>query len=362
MHVTSLLLKDFRNYSEQSLRFSEGTNLIYGKNAQGKTNILEAVYMFSQGKSHRAKSDKELIHFGSEFFRAAVEFETAQREYKSVMTFAKNGKKSIKMNGVPIKKLSMLMNYLNTVMFSPEDLSLVKGSPTARRKFMDLAISQLFPKYLVNLIEYNKALAQKNSLLKTLKFSGKTSDVMLSVWNEQLGESGSKIMQYRLEFLEILRDFASSIQQEISGESLELSYSPGIKTENISKEDFTNALENAQRREIELRSALYGIQRDDICIRINGNDAKLYASQGQQRTTALTMKIALSDYIHHIKDEYPVLLLDDIMSELDKSRRLYLAEKIKDKQVLITATDTDILKSTDTTKLFYVENGTIREE
>lgn len=359
MYITKLSLKDFRNYSAQTLELAPGTNLIYGQNAQGKTNILEAVAMFSQGKSHRAKSDKELIRFGCDFARAAVEFKTAEREYQAVMTFARNGKKSIKINNVAVKKLSMLMNYLNTVLFSPEDLSLVKGSPSVRRKFMDFAVSQLFPKYLVSLIDYNRALNQKNSLLKTLKRSGKHSDVMLSVWNEQLSAEGARIMQYRLDFLELLRGFAATVQQEISGEILELEYVPGIKLENLTQTDFFEALEKGQRREIEMQTAVYGIQRDDVHIQINGNDAKLYASQGQQRTAALTLKIALSDYIRHIKDEYPVLLLDDIMSELDKSRRLYLAEKIRDKQVLITSTDTDILKSTDGTRLFYVENGAV---
>ena len=361
MHVTRLSLKDFRNYCEQSVELSPKTNLIYGKNAQGKTNILEAVYMFSQGKSHRAKSDKELIRFGSDMFRAAVEFETSEREYKSVMTFAKNGKKSISINNVPIKKLSMLMNYLNTVMFSPEDLNLVKGSPSVRRKFVDLAISQLFPSYLVSLIDYSKSLVQKNSLLKSMKYT-KQSDVMLDVWNEQLSVEGAKIMRQRLEFLDLLKGFAENIQSEISGEKLELIFMPGIKLESITSEDYYKALEQNKKREIDMQTAICGIHRDDVRISINGSEAKLYASQGQQRTAALTLKIALSDYMHHIKDEYPVLLLDDIMSELDKSRRLYLAEKIKDKQVLITSTDTDILQSTEGTKLFYVENGIIKEK
>lgn len=361
MHVTRLTLKNFRNYSEQSIELSPMTNLIYGKNAQGKTNILEAVYMFSQGKSHRAKTDKELIHFDKDFARISADFKTSEREYNSVMTFAKNGKKTISINNVHIKKLSMLMNYLNTVMFSPEDLSLVKGSPSVRRKFIDLAISQLFPKYLVSLIDYNKVLTQKNSLLKTLKYSGKTSDVMLSVWNEQLSEDGAKIMQYRIEFLDALKKFAENIQKEISGESLTVSYLPGIKTENVTKEDFYNALEKNQRREIEFQTSLCGIQRDDIKIDINGCEAKIFGSQGQQRTAALTLKIALSDYMNYINDEYPVLLLDDIMSELDKSRRMYLSEKIKNKQVLITSTDTDVPCSSGSTKLFYAEDGKVFE-
>lgn len=361
MHVTELTLKDFRNYHSQTLRFSDGTNMIYGKNAQGKTNILEAVYMFSQGKSHRARTDKEIIRFGCQCAKTAVAFETAERSFKAAMRLTRDGKKSITINNVRIKKLSMLMNYLNTVMFSPEDLSLVKGSPSVRRRFADLAISQLFPKYLTSLIDYSKALTQKNSLLKELKRSGARSDVMLSVWNERLAAEGVKIMRRRAEFLERLGVIASGIQKEISGETLETEYAHGIKIPELSEAAFFEALEKAQAREIDAQSAIYGIQRDDLIIRVNGNDAKTFASQGQQRTAALTLKIALSDYIYSIKDEYPVLLLDDIMSELDKPRRLYLAEKIKNKQVLITSADTDILKSTADTKLFYVENGTVTE-
>lgn len=359
MYITELSLKNFRNYSSQKIELSPLTNLIYGKNAQGKTNILEAVYMFSQGKSHRAKSDRELIAFGEEFARTSICFNTAERNYTAVMSFLKNGKKSIKINNVPIRKLSMLMRYLNTVIFTPEDLNLIKGAPSIRRRFMDLAISQLFPQYLTLLSDYSKALAQKNSLLKTLKLAGKKSDTSLSVWNEQLGITGSKIMQYRIDFLEILKKFALSIQKEISGEILELDYIPGIRLKNISASDFVSVLESYQKREIELKTAVCGIQRDDIQIKINSCDAKIYSSQGQQRTAALTLKIALSDYMHYIRGEYPVLLLDDIMSELDKSRRSYLAEKIKNKQVLITSTDTDVLQSTKDTKLFYVEKGII---
>lgn len=251
------------------------------------------------------------------------------------------------------------MNYLNVVMFSPEDLSLVKGSPSARRRFFDSAISQLHAGYLAHLIDYNKILSQKNSLLKTLKRNMSKSDATLSVWNEQLAEHGYKIMQYRLDFINELSGFVCAIQKEISGEKLEIEYMPNVHIEEITKEAFFNHIEARQRREIEFAAAICGIQRDDLSIIINGSDAKSYGSQGQQRTVTLAMKIALADYINSKKGEYPILLLDDIMSELDINRRLYLSQKIRDKQVLITSTDTDIAQNTDDTKLFRIDNGHI---
>lgn len=357
MYISSVILHNFRNYEREKLEFSPYTNVIYGDNAQGKTNILEAVYIFSHGKSHRTKFDKELINFNKSFAKLSIDFHDAERDYNAVMQLNKNGNKTIAVNHVRITKLSMLMNYLNAVMFSPEDLELVKGSPGARRRFIDAAISQLYPGYLVSLIDYHRALSQKNSLLKTLKAAGKKSDATLSVWNEQLSEEGAKIMKYRSDFVTLLNGFSKTVQAEISGEELNISYVPSVKGED--KNLFLEYLESHQRREIEFASALYGVQRDDLDITINNSEARVYGSQGQQRTAALSMKIAQADYIHHIKGEYPVLLLDDIMSELDINRRMYLSKKIRDKQVLITCTDTDLIESTSQTKLFHIQNGAI---
>ena len=362
MYISSLSLSNFRNYTSEKVTFSPHTNVIYGDNAQGKTNILEAVYLFSQGRSHRARTDRELIKFGEEFSHLSLDFHDKDRDYNAAVGLIKNGKKNIKVNHVHIKKQSKRMNYLNAVMFSPEDLELVKGSPSARRRFIDSSISQLYPRYLTALIDYHKALGQKNSLLKTLKYKGARSDVMLSVWNEQLAVEGAKIMEYRREFTELLNKFASETQAEISGEKLKITYSPGIKISETDKSSVFKYLERNQRREIDLASAQVGVQRDDLNVTVDTKDARTYCSQGQQRTAALSMKIAEADYIRHIKGEYPVLLLDDIMSELDINRRSYLSQKIRDKQVLITSTDTDLTQSTSDTKLIHVENGKITEK
>lgn len=362
MYISSLSLSNFRNYTAEKIEFSPHTNVIYGDNAQGKTNILEAVYLFSQGRSHRAKTDRELIRFGEDFAKLSLSFHDSERDYKASLQLVKNGKKNIKINHVQISKLSMLMNYLNVVMFSPEDLDLVKGSPSSRRRFIDSSISQLYPGYLISLIDYHKALVQKNSLLKTLRQKGAHSDVMLSVWNEQLAVEAAKIMKYRIDFIKLLDEFSSEIQKEISREKLKITYSPGIKTDTVTKSAIFRYFEQNQRREIDFASAQVGIQRDDLHISVNGKDARIYSSQGQQRTAALSMKIAQADYIQFIKNEYPVLLLDDIMSELDINRRMYLSQKIQDKQVLITSTDTDLIESTPSTRLLHIKNGSVITE
>jgi DNA replication and repair protein RecF len=361
MYVETLHLTNFRNYEEQTIAFCPYTNMITGDNAQGKTNLLEAVYLFSQGKSHRTKADKELIGFGKDFASLSLTFHDKSRDHQAVMKFSKSGRKAVKMNGVSLTKLSMLLSYLNAVIFSPEDLNLVKGSPGARRKFLDSAISQLYPNYLGTLIDYFKVLGQKNSLLKTLKRGRNHSDATLSVWNEQLASLCVTIMTYRKKFLERLSDFASQIHDEISGETLEISYTPSVNCGIIDDRSLLLQLEEQQEREIEFGSALLGIHRDDVRFFINGKDVRMYGSQGQQRTVVLSLKMAQTEYIYSEKDEYPILLLDDIMSELDQSRRRYLSRRIRDKQVLITCTDTDVLESDSHTKLFYVQNGHIKE-
>ena len=363
MYIRSLGVENFRNYLKEELILSPGTNVFFGNNAQGKTNILEACYLFSHGRSHRAKSDLELIRFGEKLFTLNAVFADSVREHNAIIRINNEGKKMIKVNNVPVTKLSQLMSYLNVVMFAPDDLELIKGSPSVRRKFIDEAISQLYPNYLVNLINYNKTLVQKNALLKNLRISGVRKDATLSVWNEQLAGYGAVIQKYRYEFIEKMAEFAKKIHAEITKEIFGLYYTPNINcgvTDNI-KEEFFKKLESAQEREIDMGSAQYGTQRDDFKITVNDRDVKVYGSQGQQRTCVLTLKLAETEYIESVKGEFPVLLLDDIMSELDINRRLYLAEKITGKQVLITCTDVDTLKNGSNTKIFNIKNGNVTE-
>jgi len=243
-------------------------------------------------------------------------------------------------------------------MFSPEDLEIIKGAPQVRRRFLDEAISQLYPVYLKTLISYHKNLAQKNNLLKKLRIQGKTSDDMLSVWNEQIAEDGSKIMEFRRDFIASITDFAKEIHKRISGETLDLVYTPSIECETISKDNFLAKLNDSMAREIENGSSLYGIQRDDLRIFINDREVKTYASQGQQRTAVLSLKMAQMENINEVRGEYPVLLLDDIMSELDITRRKFLTDKIRGKQVIITCTDMEE-ENPEGTESFKVEAGKI---
>ena len=227
-----------------------------------------------------------------------------------------------------------------------------------RRRFLDEAISQLYPVYLKSLISYHKNLAQKNSLLKKLKFAGRTDDPMLLVWNEQIAEDGSAIMKFRKDFVESLTGFAKEIHHNISGENLNLLYTPSVECDIISKESFLNKLIAAKAREIENGSSLYGIQRDDLRFFINEKEVRTFASQGQQRTTVLSLKMAQMENINEVRGEYPVLLLDDIMSELDITRRKFLTDKIRGKQVIITCTDMEN-ESPEGTEFFRVDAGKI---
>ncbi len=357
MHVKKLTLSDFRNYASARVDFSEGTNIIYGDNAQGKTNLLEAVYLFSQGRSARAKFDREMIRFGADAATLMLEFEDSEREYKILIRLLKNGKKLIKINNVQVNRLSRLMSCFNAVMFSPEDLGLVKGAPGMRRKFLDSAISQLYPSYLSGLAEYHKILAQKNSLLKQMAKTGRTSDPTMEIWNEAMAKSGIGLMKARRSFTLKCGEFAAKVHKEISAEELRLEYAPNSEAETAEElyEIFCRGLE----REVRMGAAQYGIQRDDIRVMIDGKNAAFYGSQGQQRTAVLSMKLAQADCIYEIRGEQPVMLLDDIMSELDKGRRAYLAERIRGKQVIITCTDREDVA--DTGRLYYVKGGTVKE-
>lgn len=352
MDIKSLRLRNFRNYSDEYFEFSPQTNLIYGDNAQGKTNILEAVNMASTGRSYRAKQDTQTIKFGEDFSQIILIYRDKNREYKICVNILSNGKKSITINNVPINKLSVLVNYLNVVVFSPEDLDLVKGTPQSRRRFIDTALSSVSPRYLSELVTYYKALSQKNSLLRELKYGSKKALDTLDIWNMQLASSGAKLMNARAEFIKDIAKFAKQIHAEITENSLEIEYVPSIDTA-FDETSIYNRFCEVASREVENGSSLYGIQRDDIKFFIDNSESKAYASQGQQRTIVLCLKLAVCEYIKQKREEYPVLLLDDIMSELDQKHRTYLAEKIKGKQVLLTCTD----KEGSAAKFFKIENG-----
>ena len=356
MYVKKLKLLGFRNYKSEEFEFLPDTNILYGNNAQGKTNALEALYLFSIGKSFRTQQDRELINFGENFTKLAVEFDDKIRTNEIEIVIRRDRKKQIKINDIPISKMGDLIGKFTVILFSPDELNLTKGSPNARRRFLDIALSQIRPKYYHILRRYNKVLEQRNNLIKKLRVNSNTSaKETLFVWNEKLSEYGMAIIEYRKSFVEKLGEFSTKIHYEISGEKFEIKYKPAFET----KEEFKEKLDTSIDKEIEQGCTLYGPHRDDLDIYTEGKDIKTYGSQGQHRSAVLALKLAQADIIYNDTGEYPVLLLDDIMSELDSVRRNYLVKKIKNKQVIITCTDADEIVMEKKANLIHIEDGKI---
>ena len=352
MFIKSLTLKNFRNYSDQSLTFDEKTNVFIGNNAQGKTNLLEALYLFSMGKSFRTSQDSDLISFGESYTKAELRFCDRNREHILEIIILRDKKKQIKINGMTISRLSELIGHLNVVLFYPEELGLVKEGPHIRRRFMDVAISQLRPAYYHTLGKYQRVVEQRNKLIKKLRIPGGESLAeTLFVWNEKLVDYGMELYRYREEFMERLGALAQKAHFEASGEKLTLVYKPRF----ANREAFLEKLSQGFERELEQGFTLYGPHREDFEILINEREAKVFGSQGQQRSAVLSLKLAQADLLFEEYEEYPVLLLDDIMSELDQTRRAYLAGKIPDKQVFITCTELDTLLTQG--RVFKVTSG-----
>ena len=356
MFVEQVYLSNFRNYEIGNVKFKDGTNVIYGANARGKTNILETIYIMSTGRSHRGSKESEMIRFGQGSSKIAIRFYAHSRENKAEINFFKDKKKLIKINGVAADKTSQLIGHLNTVIFCPEDLKLVKGSPGVRRKMLDLGICQLRQKYFHSLSSYYKVLEQRNKLLKD-----EPESEMLWVWDEKLTECGTDVIWYRNSFIERLNEKIKKIIKEICEEDIDLIYDCGFQAENlrdkdIIKKNFENELKKNVEREKKFGISLVGPHRDDFKILLNGKEAKLYASQGQQRTIALAIKMAEVELIKDDMGETPVLLLDDVLSELDESRREYVLNKIKNIQVIITCTEKDLFGNIPNVNLINVES------
>lgn len=361
MYIKCLELTNFRNYSFQKIMFSRETNVFYGNNAQGKTNVLEAISMFSSGKSYRRVSDKSLIKYDCEFARIKIEFDSFGIDKSAEIIITKGKNKFIKLNGISLSRTSELLGVFNCVVFSPEELFLINGAPELRRNFIDLFISSQKPIYYNTLKRYYKVLKQKNNLLKKINDDTDT----LNVWNEELAENGAKIIVYRNEYLEELSKKANEAYKKISGnrENLKIVYNPNITHDNFEIKELKNKIleniEKKKQKEIIIGTSLVGIHRDDIDFYIDGQDAKFFASQGQQRTAIISLKMAQAEIIKNQSGEYPIFLFDDVMSELDSERRDYISNEIRNSQVIITSTDRYSRGKKE--KFFYVENGTVRE-
>jgi len=367
LYINKIYLKTFRNYETLNIDFSRDINIIYGNNAQGKTNILEAIYICATGRSHRTSKDVELIKAGNKNYFIKVKFNKLhQNENQIELCYDIIEKKKIKINEIPIKKIGDLMGKINAVMFSPEDLQIVKEGPAERRRFVDIAISQIKPRYFFDLQQYVKVLNQRNILLRELEYK-KSSISTLDTWNQSLIEYGSRIIKQRIEFLKVISDKARLIHSKVTDntENLEIKYIPsiGIEDKNYENDEirqlFENRLLKLKDKEIYKKVTLVGPQRDDIEILINSRSIKQYGSQGQQRTAVLSLKLTEVEIIKDDIGEYPVLLLDDVMSELDLKRREYLINNIKGIQTFITCTDKNnfIKRFSSNSKFIKIENG-----
>lgn len=337
MNIRSIELKNFRNYENLEISFDEGTNILFGDNAQGKTNILEAAYMSGTTKSHKGSRDREMIRFGEEEAHLKTVVVRGGREYQIDMHLKKNRAKGIAIDKIPIKKASELFGILNIVFFSPEDLNIIKNGPAERRRFLDSELCQLDRIYLADLTNYNKILAQRNKLLKDMIYRPSLSDT-LPVWDMQLIETGKKIIRRRKQFVDELREIVSDIHYRISGgkEELFLKYEP-----NIDDTFFEDELSRAKEKDKKLCQTSVGPHRDDLLFSIGDVDIRKYGSQGQQRTSALSLKLSEIELVRKSISDTPVLLLDDVLSELDSSRQNYLLNNISDTQTIITCTGLD---------------------
>lgn len=338
MKITKLCLNNFRNYTNTTVEFDDGVNFVVGKNAQGKTNLLESLYLISVGKSPKNSKEKQLIKFEQDKAKIEVDFKTNAGNKTITMFLDKANKKAIKINSLNILKLTELVGILSVVYFSPDEMKLIKEVPEDRRNFLDVSISQFDKPYLYNLLRYDKVLKQRNAILKSLN-SNQTKIEQLKLFTPQLIDIAEKIIEKRIEFIEKLKFFAKNIHKLITiDESLDISYSYQ-KQENLSiKQDLQNQFDKALNKELELGYTCVGPHRDDMIFKINNLDCKQFASQGQQRTVALVVKLSLMEVIKQEIGEYPVLLLDDVLSELDDDRQNRLLNLTKEYQTLITCT------------------------
>ena len=359
MYIKNISLINYRNYRQLNLKLGQNINIFIGDNAQGKTNILESIYYCGFAKSHKTNKDKELINCDYDKAYISLNIANKRLDKKIDINILKDGKKAIKINSIKINKIGELVGVFNVVMFSPEDLKIIKDSPGIRRKFLDMEISQLNKKYYYNLIQYNKILSERNSILRQQKIE----TFMLDIYDSQLSTYGELIIKERLKYIHKLNQQATIIHKDITcgKENAEFKYIGSIKELDDIKSALLMALGKNRQKDIDKKNTSVGPHRDDFMILINNMDAKIYGSQGQQRTAILTIKFASLNIIKEITGEYPVLLLDDVLSELDLTRKKYILRSIIGIQTIITCTGTENLTNylDNKTKVFKVKEGHI---
>lgn len=334
MYIKTISLYNFRNYDDLHIELSPKLNIIYGNNAQGKTNILESIYMCAMGRSPKAQKDKEIIKLDKKEAHIRIYASKKGLENKIDVHLKKEAKKGIAVNGIPIKKLNELFGVIYVVIFSPEDLQLIKSGPSERRRFIDMELCQLNSIYYYDLQQYCKVLKQRNNLLKRLSKEPSWNDTLF-IWDKQLVFYGKRVIRARDEFIKRLNDISSQIHADITNNSeiMNLKYIPNIK-----ESEFEFKLNRNLEKDLILKSTSVGPHKDELQFFINNQDVKIYGSQGQQRTTALSVKLAEIKLIEEETSIKPVLLLDDVLSELDESRQSYLLKNINNLQTILTCT------------------------
>lgn len=360
MIIKRLELADYRNYATLDMEFDKGTNILYGDNAQGKTNILEAIYMAATTKSHKGSKDKEMIGFGKEEAHIRTYLEKEGIGTRVDMHLRKAGSKGIAIDGQKIKKAAELLGLCNVVFFSPEDLSIIKNGPAERRRFVDMELCQLDSFYLYNLNHYNKIVNQRNKLLKDMYMNPELKDT-LAIWDSQLVSFGSKIVERRKLFVDQLNEIIYEIHKKLSGgkEELIIFYEP-----DVAIEEFEKSLRYNQDRDIRMKQTSIGPHRDDFAFLNKDVDIRKYGSQGQQRTAALSLKLSEIELVKKIAKDTPILLLDDVLSELDSNRQNYLLNSIGDIQTIITCTGLEefVNNRFEVNKIYKVKNGVVTSE
>lgn len=371
MKLKTLQLENYRNYEHIALTCHPEVNILIGENAQGKTNLLESIYTLALAKSHRTSNDRELIRFNQEYAKIEGDLHYRHGNMPLTMFITKKGKK-VKVNHIEQSRLTQYIGHLNVVLFAPEDLNIVKGAPQVRRRFIDMELGQISALYLNDLSQYQRILKQKSNYLKQLQFGHASDRTMLEILNQQFAEYAVKVTIRRMQFINELQALAQPIHDGITNgkESLELDYLPSLKLTDTTQDTDTQ-IESALQflndnitREIDRGSCLFGPHRDDLGFRVNSMDAQIYGSQGQQRTTALSVKLAEIELMNIEVGEYPILLLDDVLSELDDSRQTHLLSTIQHKvQTFVTTTsvegiDHEIMKDA---KVYRINQGEIME-
>ncbi len=363
MLIKDIELKHFRNYENESFLFDPYINILMGDNAQGKTNVLEALYLLSSSRSFKTNIIDEMIMFDEDFATITGHVQSNNKPLEMKIILSDQGKKAL-INKNEINKTSDYIGYLNVILFVPEDLQLIKGSPRLRRKLLDLEISKISPIYMYNITKYNKLLKERNKYLKMLHDQKKGPDVYLDVLNEQMAELQVDLILRRQEFTDLLSSISATMYDYIAGsENLAIAYSTSYKM--IDKQTILNKYKKTYTRDILYSTTVDGLHKDDLKITLDGSDATLYASQGQQRSIVLSIKIALLEIVKKEVGEYPILLLDDVLSELDDMRKTKLLNLIDKKvQTFITTTSVDGIhhQMIDKALKMHIENGHIKEE